>query len=70
MQLSIIGLMGGLSIAIAVSALLTLGTTVDNPVAAGVMFDIVVLGVMANELIGPPLLCRVLASGGELAQAG
>jgi hypothetical protein len=58
---------GGLSIAIAVSALLTLGTTINNPLAASVMFDVVVLGVMTNELIGPPLLRRVLASGGELA---
>ena len=43
----------GLSIAIAVSALLTLGTTVDDPLAAAAMFDVVVLAVMANELIGP-----------------
>lgn len=61
---------GGLSIAIAVSALLTLGTTIDNPLAAAVMFDVVVLAVMANELIGPPLLRRVLAAGGELMAAG
>ena len=61
---------GGLSIAIAVSALLTLGTTIDNPSAAAVMFGVVVLAVMANELIGPPLLRRVLAASGELASAG
>lgn len=61
---------GGLSIAIAVSAFLTLGTTLNNPVAAGVMFDVIVLGVMTNELIGPPLLRRVLSSGGELAATG
>ena len=58
---------GGLSIAIAVSALLTLGITLDEPLAAGIMFDVVVLAVMANELIGPALLRRVLASSGELA---
>ncbi|MDH3297487.1 MAG: cation:proton antiporter [Gemmatimonadota bacterium] len=61
---------GGLSVAIAVSALLTLGTTIPNPRAAALMFDVVVLGVMANELIGPPLLKRVLADGGELAAPG
>lgn len=61
---------GGLSIAIAVSALLTLETTIGDTGASSLMFDVVVLGVMANELIGPPLLKRVLAAGGELAPPG
>lgn len=61
---------GGLSIAIAVSALLMLGTTLEDPSTAGLMFDVVVLGVMANELMGPPLLKRVLAAGDELVDAG
>jgi len=61
---------GGLSVAIAVSALLTLGTTIPDALPAALMFDVVVLGVMANELIGPPLLKRVLVAGGELTPTG
>lgn len=64
---------GGLSIAIAVSALLVLGARYPGSRAVPVFFDAVVLGVVAFELAGPPVMRRVLARAGEVepdARAG
>jgi hypothetical protein len=57
---------GGVSIAIAVSALLTFGGTLSLPWAAALVFDVVVLGTMLYELTGPTLLRRRLDAAGEM----
>jgi hypothetical protein len=57
---------GGVSIAIAVSALLTFRGTLALPWAAALMFDVVVLGTMMYELAGPAMLGRRLDAAGEM----
>jgi hypothetical protein len=57
---------GGVSIAIAVSALLVLGARYPASRAAPAVFDAVVLGVVVFELAGPPVMRRVLARAGEV----
>ncbi|MFO7588921.1 MAG: hypothetical protein R6X22_12770 [Gemmatimonadota bacterium] len=57
---------GGVSIAIAVSALLVLGNRYPESASVPAFFDAVVLGVVAFEVVGPPVMRRVLARAGEL----
>jgi len=57
---------GGVSIAIAVSALLVLGARFPESPAVPAFFDAVVLGVVAFELVGPPVMRRVLGRAGEV----
>ncbi len=57
---------GGVSIAIAVSALLVLGARFPESSAIPALFDAVVLGVVFFELLGPPVMRRVLDRAGEV----
>lgn len=57
---------GGVSIAIAVSALLVLGVRFPESEAVPAFFDAVVLGVIGFEIVGPPVMRRVLVRAGEL----
>ncbi len=57
---------GGLSIALAVSALLVLRSRFPDSAAVPALFDAVVLGVIGFEIIGPPAMRSVLVRGGEM----
>jgi len=60
---------GGLSIAIAMSALLVLGARFPDSTAVPAFFDAVILGVMIFEILGPVAMRRVLARAGEIHEA-
>ena len=61
---------GGISIAMALSLSLTLGSTsprIAGMAAEQILFATVVLGVVLSEMIGPPLVTRLLRRAGEIA---
>ena len=57
---------GGVSIAIAMSALLVLGSEFPGSPAVPVLFDAVILGVIVFEVLGPPVMRRTLDGAGEI----
>lgn len=61
---------GGVSIAIAVSVYLTLFAVPAARVSVETFFAAVVLGTVANEIIGPHALVQVLARAGETQSSG
>ena len=61
---------GGVSIAIAMSALLVLRTRFPGSPVVPAFFDAVILGIMVFEILGPVAMRRVLAGVGEIHEAG
>lgn len=57
---------GGVSIAIAMSALLLLRATFPGSQVVPALFDATILGIILFEIIGPVMMRRVLASVGEI----
>ena len=57
---------GGVSIAIAMSALLVLGSEFPGSPAVSVLFDAVILGIIVFEVAGPPIMRRTLDRAGEI----
>ena len=57
---------GGVSIAIAMSALLVLGSEFPESPAVSVVFDAVILGIIVFEVVGPPIMRRTLDRAGEI----
>ena len=60
---------GGVSIAIAMSALLVLGAEFPGADAVPVIFDAVVVGIIIFEVAGPVILRRALDRAGELSHS-
>ena len=67
-----LGLMaqGGLSVAMAVSVHHLIGEIYPESTASDLFFATVVLGVAACEMIGPPLIRRLLVSADEVSEEG
>ena len=61
---------GGVSIAIAMSALLVLRARFPGSLLIPAFFDAVILGIMVFEVVGPIAMRRVLASVGEIHDSG
>ena len=61
---------GGVSIAIAMSALLVLRSRFPGSVVVPALFDAVILGIMVFEILGPVTMRRFLAGVGEIFEAG
>lgn len=57
---------GGVSIAIAMSARLVLGSEFPGSPAVYAFFDAVILGIIVFEVIGPPIMRRTLDRAGEI----
>jgi hypothetical protein len=57
-------------VAVAVSAYLGFHGEASSDAAVGVFLDAVLLGIVVNEMVGPPLMRRVLARAGEIQTAG
>jgi len=60
---------GGVSIAIAMSALLVIGSEFPDAVAVNLIFDAVILGIISFELVGPVILRDALDRAGELSRS-
>lgn len=60
---------GGVSIAVAMSALLVLRVRFPDSQVVPALFDATILGIMLFEIIGPVMMRRVLTSVGEIHEA-
>lgn len=61
---------GGVSIAIAMSALLVLGSEFPGAGAVPAIFDAVIVGIIIFEVAGPVILRRTLDRAGEITKTG